>query len=1491
MSAKNDSAAVIEGEPKDIDVLHNDKLNTGAKAFTVAGPSTAGSQPAAGDEFLVYGDTGQGGGSGGKGFVVLESQIDFVNDSVTINNPATSLQITAFSQGTNGGTVSPGAGSTLRYTPPSGQTQDTFTYTVYDGVDHANDKTAMVTVSIGPRNDPPVVTVQPQTVDEGVTDFLLPNDTVAIADPDANDTAAPGGQLKVTVNVTNGTLTLGAINGLNFTITGGKGDGTADSEMVFAGRLDALTPAFQNLKFTPPADFYGTATVVLTVDDQGNTGVVPGAATNNLVDTKTLTITVRPINDAPVNTVPGLQMRVSSDPWVFSQANNNKISVADALDAQFAPGGDVQVRVTLAVDNGTLTLLQPGTLAVTNNGSATVTVTGLTAAINAALASGLQYEGPLTGDTLTVTTNDLGNVDYRGQTAALEDVDTVLILPPTAPFAVPDRVSVDEGAPATDFTTLLNNDINGLGNVSSLNLHIKAVAASGSGATVTIINQGTGVQYTVPNVDFAGQDTFTYTIEDTVNPNDGDSTGTVTVTVNQINDEPSFAATNPPPVNEDAGAQSVPGFVTSFNAGSGETQGVLQYLVSGVSNSGLFAAGPAVAPNGTLTYTPAADAFGTATFSVAVQDDGGTALGGDDTSPAQEFTITVNSVNDAPTFTANNPPAVDEGAGAQTIADFATNFSPGPANESTQSLVTYTVSNVTDSGFFAVAPVVAANGRLTYAAATDAFGAATFTLTAQDDGGTANQGTDTSLPKTITITVNAVNDAPSFTASNPPAVDENAGAQTVPNWVASFNPGPNESAQTVLQYIVTDVSPSALFSVPPAVAANGTLTYAPAPHMAGVATFSVAVQDSGGTAKGTDTSAALPFTITINAVNDAPQNLINGSSDFAANPQATDDNTLLPFSAGNLNLLTVTDLDGDAANTYSVTVTADQGTVKFGADTAAATIQATGTRADVNAKLATLVYSPPQDFIGTAHVTLVTSDGGATGSGGAKTDTDSITITVAPYNDPPVAKDDLINTPEGTPINFNVLADNGNGVDTAGPNEGFQTIQVLSIAPTAVPGLQVLDLATGAFRYTPPDNEFNGQVTFTYVIQDNGRSRISGSIVDDPKTATGTVTITVTPVNDPPVAASDLHLISPNPAAGTTFAIPFSELTANDSPGPANESTQTLTVSAVHAINGTTKGTVQLVGNQIVYTAPANFDHLDSFEYTVTDNGTTNGQADPKSATAKVTIRDVVLSNLSGYVFLDINGDGVMSGEVPIVGVTVTLTGTDIENTPVNLSTTTGPDGRYVFTNVMPAAEGTTYSLHETQPQGYDDGPDTLGDQGGTIVANDTLAINVPLLGFAAGVQGSGNNFAENIPETGASVEVVEKVENLIKVGALRLFASDNYVLIPGGEPRLIDENTGGMLFETDAAGNVLWFADLGGWAGYVPQGPPANGTLNVNHNGTPVVMPVPDARMREVGTGGGGYLVRLIGTPADFAPPPAGEGEAFAAYANAVDLLLSRIA
>jgi hypothetical protein len=285
-----------------------------------------------------------------------------------------------------------------------------------------------------------------------------------------------------------------------------------------------------------------------------------------------------------------------------------------------------------------------------------------------------------------------------------------------------------------------------------------------------------------------------------------------------------------------------------------------------------------VAPDGTLTYTPATNANGVATVTVRVQDNGGTANGGVDTSGPQTFTIRVLVTNTPPTFNIGSNQTVNEDAGVQSVSNFLSNISVGPPDEALQLIIASIVSNDNNS-LFSVQPTIDINtNTLTYTPAPNAFGMATVSVQLQDDGGTS-PGVDTSPAQTFTITVNSVNDVPSFTKGSDQTIIEDAGPQTVTGWATAISRGPaNESGQT-LQFNVSSDNP-ALFAIPPAInPTTGTLTYTPALNAAGSTIVTVNLQDNGGTANGgIDTSPNQTFTITITPVNDAPS-FVKGRSD------------------------------------------------------------------------------------------------------------------------------------------------------------------------------------------------------------------------------------------------------------------------------------------------------------------------------------------------------------------------------------------------------------------------------------------------------------------------------------------------------------------------------------------------------------------------------------------------------------------------------------
>ena len=208
-------------------------------------------------------------------------------------------------------------------------------------------------------------------------------------------------------------------------------------------------------------------------------------------------------------------------------------------------------------------------------------------------------------------------------------------------------------------------------------------------------------------------------------------------------------------------------------------------------------------------------------------------------------------------------------------------------------------------------------------------------------------------------------------------------------------------------------------------------------------------------------------------------------------------------------------------------------------------------------------FDPTPDFAGSASFDYTVTDG-------VVSSTVTVNISLAAVNDPPVAVDDVGTTAEDTPIQFTTLQANDTDVDS-------QTLTVTAVN-NAQNGSVVLNGATVTF--TPAAN-FSGMASFNYTVSD-------GAATD-----TGTVTITVTAVNDPPVAGDDVATTSQN------TPITLSTLTANDSDGGDGGA---LTITAVgSAVNGT----VQLNGGAPIFTPTTGFTGTASFEYTLSDGGAT----------------------------------------------------------------------------------------------------------------------------------------------------------------------------------------------------------------------------------------------------------------------------------------------
>ena len=703
-----------------------------------------------------------------------------------------------------------------------------------------------------------------------------------------------------------------------------------------------------------------------------------------------------------------------------------------------------------------------------------------------------------------------------GLTPELENL-TISSRTNDAPAASPDSFTVNEdGSLDVPAPGVLVNDTDGDDDA----LTVQLVLEPSHGALTLAAN---GSFTYSPAENYAGIDVFRYRVND---GSDNSVDTAVHITVTPVNDAPSFVIGADQFVLEDAGPQTVAPWTTALSAGApDETAQALTFIVSS-TNGALFAVPPAITAGGTLTYTPAPDANGSATVTVRLHDDGGTANGGIGISAPQVFTITVSSVNDTPSFVRGANQTVLEDAGAQTVAGWATALSAGAPDEAAQALNFIVTNN--NGTLFAVPPAISAVGTLTFTPAVNTRGSATVTVQLHDNGGTT-PGADTSVPQTFTITVSSVNDAPSFVKGANQTVVEDAGAQTVAGWATALSAGAPDEAGQALNFIVTNNN-GALFAVPPAISAVGALTYTPASNASGSATVTVQLHDSGGTTPGADTSAPQTFTITVTPVNDAPS-FVNGANQ-----------TVLEDAGPQTVTAWATALSAGGADETAQILNFIVSSTNLALFAVPPAIAPGGT----------LTYSPAANANGSATVTVRLHDNGGTANGGIDTSSpQTFTITVTPVNDAPSFTKGPDHSAAASSGAQTVVGWAG-GI-SAGSNEASQTLNFLVSNDNN--GLFVVQPAVspaGTLTYTPTAN--GGVARVTVLVRDSGGTANGG--VDSSVAQTFSITITVPPpvANTPPVVSDsvvwngDPTIIEPVARARTPFtaAVSFTDAGALD---------------------------------------------------------------------------------------------------------------------------------------------------------------------------------------------------------------------------------------------------------------------------------------------------------------------------------------------------------
>lgn len=565
----------------------------------------------------------------------------------------------------------------------------------------------------------------------------------------------------------------------------------------------------------------------------------------------------------------------------------------------------------------------------------------------------------------------------------------------------------------------------------------------------------------------------------------GSETVSVLVTSSTANTPPTISAIDDQTINEDS--QTSP---LEFTIGDIQTP-VDQLIVNASSsdttiipNNALTLGGAGA--NRTIVVDPAANQYtsGTpVTITVSVQDLAGAVT-------EETFAVTVNPVNDPPTFlNAGNQSLLSGTNTEQVIPNWAFNIDVG-ANEPTQNVAGFDVTIVSGQSLFAVAPTIGNNGTLTYTP-TGNDGVAVVNVSLRDNGGVGNGGSDTSATQQFTVTVSD-NLAPTITPIPNQTINEDSSTGALNFTVNDNEDGAVAGGLAGLQVTANSsntsiIPPSGIVLGPsPITGSARTINVTPAANQfGGPVVITVIVEDSRGA------TAQTSFQVTVNPVNDAP--------DFDL-PASTNLSTITGYGEQVIPGF-LTNFDPGPANEASQTKleTIING-VPSGVFAVPPAIDASGT----------LRFTPGSNA-GTANLTVQVRDSGGTANGG-------VNLSAAQ----PFTIDVVANTvPTGTIADVTARADDPN-----------QTIDLAA-------AFNDPDQADGALEFAITSVAPEGIVTAT---ADNGTKQLTLDFLAD---GTANVTVTATDIGGATGSVTFQVIVNTPPTAGTINDITVNENAPN----------------------------------------------------------------------------------------------------------------------------------------------------------------------------------------------------------------------------------------------------------------------------------------------------------------------------------------------------------